>query len=306
MGDYTNDIETFGDTVDASHTMHYTSCMEIAKYYKGAPEGPYYVVRMTNENRLERVLVNCIFSTDTTTGKSEGITYKRLSGAMRIEPYQATDGNCPEDFNGNCHGDCEAFGLKMLEKSELPDWAKNKLKTGSESSFYTVASDIQTDQYLCGVSGEKSMGPTGSMILVNGTDSSELLHKAIHDWHPKKTVCAGQATDCLNYAGEAQSSLDTVGYPDNTTTPVDGVDWTGMAHEGVYVITYRVKDSQGNYNDQCNAACDKAQHPRLAQANVSVELAHTGEGTAACCGRLSMYHIGWESRTVPHTQCGNN
>lgn len=79
-----------------------------------------------------------------------------------------------------------------------------------------------------------------------------------------------------------------------------------MAHEGVYVITYRVKDSQGNYNDQCNAACDKTQHPRLAQANVSVELAHTGEGTAACCGRLSMYHIGWESRTVPHTQCGNN
>jgi len=275
--------------------------MEISKYYAGANSGPYYVVRMDNDNRLERVLVECIFNTQEQQGgaKPQGITYKRLSGAKPTIPYDSTDGVCP-NTNADCQGDCPAFGLKMLEKASLPAFASEHM-LNNEVQYYNAAQS--TSEYLCGILGEASTGPTGSMILVNGTDSSELkLQQALHAWHPANpnsgTLCAG-GQDCAlerNTAGEAAS---------NSSAHVDAVDWTGMAHQGVYVITYRVKDSQGNYNDQCNAACNSVHHPRLAGSSFA-QLAHSGSGTAACCGRMSTYHIGWESRKVPHTQCGNN
>jgi len=250
-GDITGDIVKSGDTVEADQSMHWSSCHEIAQHHEGADSGPYYIVRNVKRGdveHLERVLVECYIS-----GRV-GYTYKKISGGLSTVPYEGDDGKC-DGGNPNCQGDCPAFGLNMMEWDGLAE-VKTVLK--DETGDY-ISEGTNTTKYLCGVLDE--LNQTSISLLVNTTRSTGLLDVS----HGNGKASAAAAENAPN-------------------AMANSADWKGMAHQGVYVITYRVQDTAGNWNDGCGALCNE-------EASID---------NGMCCGRGATGFAG----TNP--MCGNN
>jgi len=223
-GDITDHIITDGDTVNYAKAFYSRrSCREIKETYPEANTGLYYISRyIDTQQTWKRILVHFDMDNDATPsgdGNGVGVTYFPCDGCKAVQPY------------ASAQGDCEAFGLKMI------NWDWEGYRQGANNTESVLNFNMKGYLYY--------FIPQNSLPVELRPES-----RYISSGYTDMYLCGINDADA-NDAAQRDAWKEHVNNAELEKLYGENFEKVRHAESGKYVISYKVSDSSNN--PQCES-----------------------------------------------------